>query len=143
MKRILIIALLSCLVHCITVGNPERNPAEIPASSGFADWNQVFRQPARIQEFQILHTGEVEVPVEGMLNKESFQSEDPTMFVDVYAFWFCHREQGCFLIDSGLDTSFGKGKPGNVRGLMAKSYIISSRQKPGSDILSQLSKQLQ
>ena len=134
-----LLSLLAPLLQCITAGDPERKLADIPESSGFSDWAEVFRSPARIRDFRVFHTGEVEVPVQGMLNRELNEDESSTMFVDVYAFWFCHDEHGCFMIDSGLDTSFGEGKPGNVHGLMADSYIISSRQKPGTDILSYLS----
>ena len=142
MNRILIgtlLLLLLSLLQC-TVGEPRRQQAEVPRGSDFSNWNIVFQEQSRIVDFQVFHTGEVEVPVNGMLNREMDPGEAETMFVDVYAFWFCHKVRGCFMIDSGLDTSFGQGRPGNVHGLLASSYIISSRQKQGTDILSHLNK---
>lgn len=132
------------LTQCISVGEPDREKSAFPlGESKILNWEQVFRTPSAISEFEILHTGQVEVPVEGMLNpdraREHFDTE--TTFVDVYAFWFCHRQHGCYLIDSGLDDSYGEGKEGNVHGLLAKSYIVSSRQKPGTNILSQLARE--
>lgn len=137
-------ASLFLLVAC-TVGDPMRIPSGLPVGSNDSvshdgGWRAVLSGPSPIQEFEVFHTGEVEVPVEGMLNLEAMDSppKEETMFVSVFSFWFCHRQHGCYLIDSGLDDSFGEGKEGNVRGLLASQYIISSRQKPGQDILSHL-----
>lgn len=128
-----------------TVGEPVRMPSDFPPEesnsvSQYGGWKESWSGPTPIQEFEVFETGEVEVPVEGMLNLEAMKSppQGKTMFVSVFAFWFCHKERGCYLIDSGLDDSFGDGKDGNVRGLLASQYIISSRQKPGQDILSHL-----
>lgn len=132
---------LLLILNCISIGEPDREPSRFPVSGHvYRSWEQVLQGSTAISEFEVLHTGEVEVPVTGMLNADRVVEffEGKTTFVDVYAFWFCHRDYGCYLIDSGLDDSFGEGKEGNVRGLLASSYIVSSRQKPGTDILSQL-----
>lgn len=150
------------LATCITTGDPERTPfkaddkpnvtayrpvAVIPVDHGNAeqgqlnqDWSRILKQKSRIQ-FQILHTGRVRVPRSGMLNLEHEKlknKSDDEMFVDVFAYHFCHATQGCFLIDSGLDESFRTGKGGNVSGLLAGSYIKGSEQSEGQDIAAML-----
>ncbi len=146
-------------VHCISIDEPDRRPADLPGNSARVrpaklnnadsenrSWKDVFARRGDITGFQPLHTGQVKVPREGMLNTErpeyaelSPEDRSAEVFVDVYAFWFCHKREGCFLIDTGLDTSFQKGEQGGgVRGMLADGYILTSRQEPGQDILSQL-----
>ncbi|MCB1321028.1 MAG: MBL fold metallo-hydrolase [Leptospiraceae bacterium] len=105
------------------------------------EWSDMLTQNARLHEFRVLHTGSVRVPREGVLHLEDPAAQDlpeDDLFVDVFAFWFCHSSAGCFLIDSGLDESYRTGQGGNVRGLMAKNYIMDTRQEPGQDIVAQL-----
>jgi N-acyl homoserine lactone hydrolase len=154
----------SLLASCISVGEPAREAIDFSSGSRSADaWDQVFAGRSSITRFQEIHTGQVEVPLKGMLNLDhpTFEDEEAmamlrklvevrspdgwegslaqaTVYVDVYAYFFCHELHGCYLIDSGLDSSFGAGKPGNIHGLLADSYILSSKQDPGMDILAQL-----
>ncbi|MCR9142318.1 MAG: MBL fold metallo-hydrolase [bacterium] len=106
-----------------------------------ADWTRILKQKPQIR-FQILHTGRVKVPRSGMLNLDhenlKGQAGDGEIFVDVYAYRICHTSRGCWLIDSGLDSSFRTGRGGNVSGLMAGDYIKGSEQSEGQDIRAQL-----
>jgi N-acyl homoserine lactone hydrolase len=90
-----------------------------------------------------LLTGEVIVPVKGMLNPENEKTRlllvrGSHMKVSVYSHWLHHRVIGDLLIDTGMDRSFQKS--GNVCGMMANDYIHSSRQMPGQNIGDQLAK---
>ncbi len=92
-----------------------------------------------IDEFKVLNTGSVKVPLEGMLNTGKLRDNHKLkdyLWVDVFAFLFHHQEKGWFMIDSGLDSTF-QGN-GNINGLLADNYIIASKQRKGQNIASQL-----
>lgn len=150
------VAVLFFSTGCITVNEPDRTPYPAVASenarpvvtdyqAGRSDlaarpaeesWDAILKRRSRIQ-FQILHTGRVKVPRSGMLNlaHEKLNGQaDSEIWVDVFAYHFCHTTRGCFLIDSGLDDSFRTGQGGNVTGLLASSYIIATEQNEGQDI---------
>lgn len=129
------------LASCITLRDPARKPAELQAQKTYSDWTKVLQADTQIVDLRILHTGAVEVPLSGMLNLRDSRmkhEQNRRIFVDVFAVWFCHKSRGCYLIDSGLDETFQHG--GNVRGFFASDYISGTRQEPGQDIRSQLSK---
>ncbi|MEQ9367113.1 MAG: hypothetical protein RIF32_22960, partial [Leptospirales bacterium] len=87
---------------------PYRDPSAAkahPTEKAAVDWSRVLKLKPRIR-FQILHTGQVKVPRSGMLNLEHEKLKgqaDSEIFVDVFAYHFCHATRGCWLIDSGLD----------------------------------------
>jgi N-acyl homoserine lactone hydrolase len=142
MAMMKLIILLSLQFFCITIHDPNRVEFKSPPSN-LSNWESFFENNNQIKDFKILITGKVEVPIEGMLNLKSVRLPkdlkwDKTIFVDVFAFRFCHSKKGCFLIDSGLDSSFQSG--GNISGLFAKDYIISSKQNKGENILSKINK---
>jgi len=158
------------VVACITVGEPERTRLQsgelldrphdwsaalqnareaAPDDSAEASrrfWRDVQRRAGKLQDFRTLWTGEVRVPRAGMLQLKSEdlpdeqRRADETLFVDVYAFWFCRPDDAeeCYLIDSGLDSSYSNG--GNVDGVLADDYIIASRQREGQSIEAQLAR---
>ncbi len=119
---------------------PSNSPKESPAN-----WQAILTQRSRIR-FEVLHTGRVRVPRSGMLNlahaklstADGSPATDSEMFVDVFAFRFCHKSAGCFLIDSGLDSSFRPETGGNISGAFADEYIRATEQSPGQDIAAQL-----
>ncbi len=126
---------------CIAYNDPVRTRFDAPSARGANDWSSILSVASPITEFRALHTGDVQVPLSGPLNLNHPRMQgaaEQETYVQVYAYRFCHRIQGCILIDSGLDASFQHG--GNLRGMLARDYIRSARQNPGQDIASQLAK---
>lgn len=139
--RPLIVLLAANAVACIAYNDPPRTRFDAPFARGATDWSSILSAPSPITEFRALHTGDVQVPLSGPLNLAHPRMQgavDEDVYVQVYAFRFCHRDQGCVLIDTGLDASFQAG--GNLHGLIATNYIRNARQTPGQDIGSQLTK---
>lgn len=131
----------SLIQFCISVGNPDRETFHPPEQKQSQNWQTILQKNQSITDFTIFHTGSVEVPLSGMINLDDPKlkgEKDKRIFVDVYSFWFCHKLQGCFLIDSGLDSSFQKG--GNLKGLISSYYISDTKQSPGQDITSHLNR---
>ncbi|TGN16806.1 MBL fold metallo-hydrolase [Leptospira ilyithenensis] len=132
---------MSLIQFCIAVGNPNRETFRPPEQKRIRDWQTVIQKNQSITDLTIFHTGAVEVPLSGMINLDDPKlkgEKDKRIFVDVYSFWFCHKTHGCFLIDSGLDSSFQKG--GNLKGLISGYYISNTKQNPGQDITSHLNR---
>ncbi len=122
----------SCRTH-----EPTRIKFNQPSQSHGIDWGSL--EDSKIDSFKILNTGSVKVPLDGMLNTKKLPSHhglEEYLWVDVFAFLFHHRDNGWFLIDTGLDSTFQES--GNIRGLLAGNYIKESRQQPGQNIASQL-----
>ncbi len=94
---------------------------------------------ALIDQFKILNTGSVKVPLDGMLNTDKLENDHSLKehsWVDVYVFMFHHQEKGWYIIDTGLDSTFQDN--GNIKGLLASNYILVSKQRKGQNIASQL-----
>jgi len=105
-------------------------------------WEEIFQKEALIDSFKILHTGQVLVPVDGILNSKKLPADHPfdeQIYLDVYSFLFRHKFKGWFLIDAGLDSTFRF--EGNIYGPGAKKYIKNSIQEPGQNIAAQLKKE--
>lgn len=146
-KIALTVLLISILVISINLSylmngrvEPKRKNYILPPSS-IADqsWEKLFSATASIDQFKILNTGSVKVPLDGMLNTEKLEAGhglQEFLWVDVFAFLFHHKERGWFMIDTGLDSSFQED--GNIKGLLAGNYIIESRQEKGQNIAAQL-----
>lgn len=158
LKSLSLFALILSASACITIGDPERAAYQTPpvearlrpfahqaAALAPASWTAVFTQRPRIR-FEVLHTGRVRVPRSGVLNlahpklsaADGSRGPDSEIYVDVFAFRFCHQSAGCFLIDSGLDDSFRPETGGNISGALASDYIKATEQDPGQDIAAQL-----
>lgn len=122
---------------------PERIAYELPKSSiTNKNWQTIFQNTSAIDQFKVLNTGSVKVPLDGMLNTKKLEKDhnlSDEMWVDVFVFMFHHKEKGWFMIDSGLDKTFQKD--GNIKGLLAKNFIIESKQQEGQNIASQLKKE--
>ena len=106
------------------------------------DWSQILQQNPSIDSFKVLHTGEVKVPLNGMLNVEKLPQNhgmSEKIWVDVYAFMFHHKTRGWFLIDTGLDSSFQR--TGNVKGWLAGRFIKETRQEPNQNIAAHLKRE--
>ena len=55
---------LLLILNCISIGEPDREPSRFPMSGHvYRSWEQVLQGSTPISEFEVLHTGEVEVPV--------------------------------------------------------------------------------
>lgn len=106
------------------------------------NWNTLFSEGSHIDQFKVLNTGSVKVPIKGMLNEDKLKEAHGLkkyLWVDVFAFLFHHTEKGWFLIDTGLDRTF-QGD-GNIKGLLASNYIIDSRQKKAQNIAAQMERE--
>ena len=119
---------------------PERSTYQLPDTQiENQSWLEIMNANPKIDEFRILNTGSVKVPVEGMLNIDKLESDHrlgESMWVDVFVFLFHHKEKGWFMIDTGLDSTFQN--EGNINGLMADNFIIESKQQKGQNIAAQL-----
>ncbi|MEO1652197.1 MAG: MBL fold metallo-hydrolase [Bacteroidota bacterium] len=139
--RKLIICWLAIGNFACHTSQPKRMLGELPVPTlEDKNWDKILGQKAVIDSFKILHTGSVQVPLDGVLNPEKVEiKKDSLIWVDVFAYLFHHRERGWFLIDSGLDSSFQK--KGNIKGWFASNYIKASRQAKGQNIGAQLSRE--
>ncbi|MFH4967470.1 MBL fold metallo-hydrolase [Gaetbulibacter sp. M240] len=146
-KTALVVLLLSLLVIGINVSfilsgseSPKRTSYDLPATElNNQSWEEIFQSNEAIDQFKILNTGSVKVPLSGMLNAEKLEANhqlDEFLWVDVFVFLFHHSEKGWFMIDAGLDSTFQRD--GNIKGLLASNYIIESRQEKNQNIAAQL-----
>ncbi len=118
---------------------PSRRDLPVQAFAPDLTWPAVIAMPSKISEFRVLNTGSVRVPRDGVLNAEQMSEGSEvasSLWVDVFAFLFHHRERGWILIDAGLDVSFQA--EGNLSGLLVERSIMGFRQKPGQNIGAQL-----
>ena len=122
------------------IGQPQRTTYRTTKSlDDLKNWTQIIANHPMIDSFEILNTGAVKVPLNGMLNIDKLPADhkmDETLWVDVYAFLFHHQKKGWFLIDTGLDSSFQA--KGNIKGLLSGKFIKDTRQTPGQNIGQQL-----
>ncbi len=111
------------------------HPSELQEKS----WDEILNNGPFIDQFKVLNTGSVKVPLSGMLNADKLGEThglNEFLWVDVFAFLFHHQDRGWFMIDTGLDSTFQE--KGNIRGLLARNFIIRSRQQKGQNIAAQL-----
>ena len=120
--------------------NPKRISYQLPDTEiEEKSWKEIMNSDALIDQFKILNTGSVKVPLDGLLNTEKLESEHSLkehLWVDVYVFMFHHQEKGWYIIETGLDSTFQDN--GNIKGLLTDNYIIASKQRKGQNIASQL-----
>lgn len=139
------VSLLSILLMglCLSACHPVMIDHELPQSSApTQEWEDVLASSPRIDQFKILHTGAVNVPLSGMLNLKKLPEDhgmSSSLWVDVYAFLFHHQDKGWFMIDTGLDSSYQA--EGNISGLLAGNYIQASRQEKGQNIAAHLARE--
>ena len=141
MQNFIRFTLLVILLSGCYAAQPEREAEALPFS-GIESWEEAFARTPVIDSFKILNTGAVKVPVSGMLNTKKLPADHPFgqfIWVDVYSFLFHHRENGWYLIDTGLDSTFQQ--KGNIWGLMSGKYIKGTRQEPGQNIGAQLERE--
>ena len=104
------------------------------------DTDDLLRRPRQIQ-LTSFNTGEVLVPRGGVFNLRHPAAQDlahETMWVPVYAHLVQHAQQGSYLIDAGLDSSFARLPYGSMRGLLVRLLACQCRQSRGQDIASRL-----
>ena len=118
---------------------PERRSYTLPTQPSELTWEDVRLSESRVP-FTVFETGDVKVPVSGVLDGlEAFPGTDEkSRWVKVFAFHIKHPEYGDVLIDTGLDLRFQAGGQGSYRGVLASHIVEDSRQQPGSNIGSQL-----
>ena len=128
------------LFQSCNLSSPIRVEHSIPINtSKFDGWNEIISQNPKIDEFKILNTGSVKVPLDGVLNIEKLTDEHGLkefIWVDVFAFLFHHRDMGWYLIDTGLDSTFQQN--GNISGVLSSHYIKQTRQEKNQSIGAQL-----
>ena len=143
MKKVWYCVLLVFLFASCQSNHPVRiDYPLLDTDSAHQNWSELLAQPGKIDQFKILNTGAVKVPVKGMLNRKKLPQNHPFdkyIWVDVFVFLFHHIEKGWYIIDTGLDSSFQD--KGNITGLLAKNYIKASRQQVGQNIAAQLQKE--
>lgn len=142
MNHLAKLALLSLTISisaCSSV-DPIRMAYTLPEQVSIGNWKSL--EKPGIDSFKVLNTGEVKVPLKGMLNTKKLPDnhEMPKMiWVDVFVFLFHHTEKGWFMIDTGLDSTFQED--GNISGILAGNYIKASKQAAGQNIAAQLVKE--
>jgi len=118
---------------------PERTSYTLPTQPSELNWEEVRLFESRLP-FTVFETGDVKVPVSGVLDGlEVFPGTDEkSRWVKVFAFHIKHPEYGDVLIDTGLDSRFQAGGQGSYRGFLASHIVEDSRQQPGKNIGAQL-----
>ncbi|MEH0158432.1 MBL fold metallo-hydrolase [Limibacter armeniacum] len=113
-------------------------PSELPEKS----WDEILNSSPLIDQFKVLNTGSVKVPLSGMLNTDKLSETHDLkefLWVDVFVFLFHHTDRGWFMIDTGLDSTFQED--GNIKGFLATNFIIESKQQKSQNIAAQLKRE--
>ena len=140
---IIIICIVSYMIIGYQSSQPNRENYDLPTSQlRNKQWDEIFNIDSSIDNFKILNTGSVRVPLEGMLNTEKLKNNhglNESLWVDVFSFIFHHKEKGWFMIDTGLDSTFQE--KGNINGILANSFIKETKQKKHQNIASLIKKE--
>ena len=140
---IIIICIVSYMIIGYQSSQPNRENYDLPTSQlRNKQWDEIFNIDSPIDNFKILNTGSVRVPLEGMLNTEKLKNNhglNESLWVDVFSFIFHHKEKGWFMIDTGLDSTFQE--KGNINGILANSFIKETKQKKHQNIASLIKKE--
>jgi len=139
-----IIIITAIAAGCNTVNPTRLNYTLPPSQLANMSWDEILTSPSKIDSFNVLNTGAVKVPLDGMLNIDKLKvanadTLDKQLWVDVFVFLFHHKEKGWFMIDTGLDSTFQN--KGNIKGLMAGKFIKETRQQRGQNIAAQLKRE--
>jgi glyoxylase-like metal-dependent hydrolase (beta-lactamase superfamily II) len=120
--------------------NPKRISYQLPDTEiDEKYWKEIMNSDALIDQFKILNTGSVKVPLDGMLNTDKLEEDHSFreyVWVDVFVFMFHHQDKGWYIIDTGLDSTFQQN--GNIKGLLADNFIKASRQEKDQNIAAQI-----
>jgi len=140
---IIIICMISYMIIGYQSSQPNRENYDLPTSQlKNKQWDEIFNLNSQIDNFKILNTGSVKVPLEGMLNIDKLKNNhglSEFLWVDVFSFLFHHKEKGWFMIDTGLDSTFQK--KGNIKGVLANNFIKETTQKKYQNIASLIKKE--
>ena len=118
---------------------PERTAYPLPSQAETYDWADVRQSTVKVP-FTVIDTGDVKVPVSGVLDGlDAYPgTNEASLWVKVFAFHIKHPEYGDVLIDTGLDSRFQAGGQGSYQGILASHIVEDSRQQPGKNIGAQL-----
>ena len=121
-------AWLTILLLTGCFGLPERVEYPLPPQNKNMTWQEI-RSQAGILSFRVLNTGQVRVPVSGILDGYDTWpvNGESSRWGDVYAFLLHHPVHGNILIDSGLDERFRNGGQGSYEGVLASHIVEDSR----------------
>ncbi len=136
----ILVFLLCSLVGC----GPQlkRIPFNTNNNINSDDWQKILNASTQV-ELTTFFTGTVTVPTNGMLNMDDPKTDGITtdlMVVEVYAHWVRHPTKGDYLIDTGLNKTYGDKPHGDMRGIVARFIVKDSHQNDGEDIHSQVTK---
>lgn len=119
---------------------PERKPFLIPAQQT-KNWDDALSNPRDIT-VEVIETGALYISNHFFMNMrhpnaKGLKKEKIT--VPVYCYLIHHANQGDYLVDAGLDSSFQENEHGNIKGPLRKLFWpLKSYQNKGQDIGSQL-----
>ncbi|MGL1892858.1 MAG: MBL fold metallo-hydrolase [Spirochaetaceae bacterium] len=137
-KVVLFILLSIVVMGCSTPHKRSNYSAESPKVD---NWDEIFSRPKDIT-VETWNTGQLEVVIKGIINlkhKDAPKYESKKMFVDVPVYLIKSKDNGTFLVDSGLDKSYEKNKYTNVKGLLKPLFTPDGQNATNKSIYKRLS----
>lgn len=102
----------------------------------FQNWDEILSNPQPIT-VETYVTGTNETELSGIMNLDHENAvgiEDQIVPIPVNVFLVNHSENGFYLIDAGLDSSFVDHPFGVMKGILVRDFLAVGSQEPGTHI---------
>lgn len=140
-KGLILLSIALLLSACTTPPARSFFPSKEPTGNS---WKEIFDQPQDGLKVEIWNTGQINVPLSGLLNIKHDNApkfETKKRYVDIPVYLISSKNNGTFLIDAGLDTAFKDNRFKYITGLVSRFVIPKGKQEPGQSIKERLNAQ--